>query len=135
MKHLIFSLMIIANSVAFANYNCTTTDGDVVKVSSSFRGTGATVESKSVVDFYKQSLKMDVERFTSIIDPETKKYVTETTKKGWLFSLQSENAQIGNMWSLEMAFLNATKAEGVLRDTESNEFVFDLTCTLVGGLE
>jgi len=137
LKILLFFFSTLSAVNTFAGYHCTTQQGDVIRVFSSFQmGTGTTVQSDTVSDYYKKNLKIEVKRLMSVIDPETKKYMLEKSDGIYLFGLGVEDSEdIGNIWSLEFKFQSSSTAQAVLRDMAGAEFSFALSCQQTPDLE
>ena len=132
----VFVLMFLGLDFAFAGYSCNTNIGETVNIfSSHFRGIGASVQSKEVTSFYKKNLNIQVDKLKSFLDPETRKYATEKSNKGYLFALGIDESEIGNIWSLDFAFKSGWNAKAILTDTNGTEFHFDLNCKQTPDLE
>ncbi len=133
MRKIFFSLVFLLSSYALADYSCSTREGDSVQIKSQYPlGTGAKLESKTVAAYYKKYLNVQISALKSIIDPGSKKYLTESTSKGYLFGLRSSNNSVGMMWNLDVSLKSPLKAEGVLTDQSGKEFIFSLDCILTG---
>ncbi len=136
MGKLVFIFLFLGIDFAFAGYSCNTNTGETVNIfSSHFRGVGASVQSKEVTNYYKKNLNIQVDKLRSFLDPETKKYATEKSNKGYLFALGIDESEIDNIWSLDFAFKSGWNATAILTDTNGTEFNFDLTCKQTPDLE
>jgi hypothetical protein len=137
MKAFVFVISFLSVGFAQAGYNCVSPEGDKVIIDDVWRrGLSARVESQRLTDFYRKHINRKVSYLESIIDPETSKYLTEEQQKGFIFALQADQkAGLGNMWSLDFAWVSATTATGLIMDTEGNGLKLNLTCSETPNLE
>lgn len=136
MKSLVLICAMCFSVTTYAGYDCETSEGDLLTVAFHWRkGASATLESKSVTDYYQNNLGFEIEVLESFIDPETKKYATENLSNGYIFALGMPIPTNGKIWSLELVFLDKLKATASLIDMEGVEFNLDLVCQQTPDLE
>lgn len=139
MKSILSILLVFSATQAFAGYDCKSADGKTTLVIGGtwFSGSTAELRSAEVEKYYSQQHGISVGALKTIIDPETRKAISEvqTTDQNevvYSFMQKSSKNTTGSTWNL--AFKPATN-KAVLIDQEGKQFNFKLNCETTPDLE